>query len=515
MAATVDYDAIVIGGGHNGLVAAAYLAQAGQSVLVLERRDFVGGACATEELFPGYRFSSCAYISHLLQAKVVDDLRLREHGFEVYQLEPARFQPFPDGNALLFWDDVGRTAAEIGRLSSRDAEAYPRWLDFWRRAAGLIHPYFLTAPPSLSELLARAQRNGDEAVLETLLTRSMADLVTEYFESSWLRGATIQAHDVGDPAAVGSAFCQTYIRCDAYSRPEDAGIVRGGMGTITRAMAQSAEQSGATVRTGAAVRRVLVEDGAARGVELSDGEAISGRVVLSNADPKRTYLRLVGAEHLDSAFQRQVEQLKTRASYLKFHAALRELPDFTGHLGPDFDRHALAYIKICPSADYFAQSWDDAAHGRPSQSPVMEVQIPTVYDPTLAPPGHHVMSIWVSYAPVHPRDGTWDTLRQPVGEHLIDTLATYAPNLREAIVDWSLFTPWDLEQRVGLTDGNIRHLDIVPSQFLTQRPLPGYADYSTPIRGLYLCGAGTHPGGEVTGAPGHNAAAAVLRDFAG
>ena len=240
---------------------------------------------------------------------------------------------------------------------------------------------------------------------------------------------------------------------------------------------------------------MLVEAGdCARGVELSDGEVIASRVVLSNADPKRTYLRLVGAEHLDNAFRRQVERLKTRASYLKFHAALRELPDFSRYLGPDFDPRALAYIKICPSADYFAQSWDDALHGRPSESPVMEVQIPTVYDPTLAPPGRHVMSIWVSYAPVQPRDGTWDTLRQPVGEHLIDTLATYAPNLREAIVDWSLFTPWDLEQRVGLTDGNIRHLDIVPSQFLTQRPLPGYADYRTPIEGLYLCGAGRIPG---------------------
>ena len=256
MGAMTDYDAIIIGGGHNGLVAAAYLAQAGQSVLVLERRDMVGGACVTEELFPGYRVSSCAYICHLLQAKVIDDLRLREHGFAVYQLEPARFQPYPDGNALVFWDDVDRTVAEMRRLSAHDAAAYPRWLDFWRRAAGLIHPYFLTAPPSLSELLARARRIGDEAVLETLLTRSMADLVHGYFESPWLQGATIQAHDVGDPAAVGSAFCQSYIRCDGYSRPEDCGIVRGGMGTITQAMLRSAEQSGATVRTGVSVHRV-------------------------------------------------------------------------------------------------------------------------------------------------------------------------------------------------------------------------------------------------------------------
>ena len=232
---------------------------------------------------------------------MIDDLRLREHGFAVYQLEPARFQPYPDGNVLVFWDDVERTAEGMRRLSAHDAAAYPRWLDFWRRAAGLIHPYFLTAPPSLSELVARARRTGDEDVLETLLTPSMADLVQAYFESPWLQGATIQAHDVGDPAAVGSAFCQSYIRCDMYSRPEDCGIVRGGMGTITQAMLRSAEQSGATVRTGVSVRRVLVEDGAARGVELADGEVIASRAVLSNADPKRTYLGLVGAEHLDSS----------------------------------------------------------------------------------------------------------------------------------------------------------------------------------------------------------------------
>ena len=464
-----DYDAIILGGGHNGLVAAAYLARAGLSVLLLERRDILGGACVTEELFPGYRFSTCSYVAHLLQGKVVDDLRLRQHGFAVYHLDPFRFQPYPDGTHLLGWDDVDRTAAGIARLSAHDAAAYPRWMDFWRRAAGLLHPYFLTPPPTLRELTRRAAGTHDEAVLEALLTRSMADLVEAYFDSEPVKAAMIQAQD--------------------------------------------ARQFGAAIRTEADVRQVTVQDGHARGVELTGGEMVTSRVVLSNADPKSTFLRLVGADHLPDGFLRRVRLLSTRAAYLKFHAALCELPDFSRYLGADPDPRTLALVKICPSTEYFAQSWRDALQGRPSRTPVMEVQIPSVYDPTMAPLGHHVMSIWVLYAPVQPQEGTWDELRQPVGEHLIDVLASYAPNPREAIVDWSLLTPWDIEQRVGMTDGNIRHLDMVPSQFLAQRPLPGWSNYQMPIEGLYLCGAGTHPGGEVTGAPGHNAAAAVMQDL--
>jgi phytoene dehydrogenase-like protein len=510
-----DCDILLLGGGHNGLVAAAYLARAGLKVLVVERRDVLGGACVTEELFPGYRFSACSYICHLLQAKVIDDLGLREHGFEVYHLNPSRFCPALDGRSLLFWDDVERTQEEIGRRSARDAAAYPGWVAFWERAAGILHPYFLTAPPTLTEIAARVRGTADEAVFERLLTASMRDLVEEWFEDEAVRGALIQAQDAGDPAAPGSALCYAYIKCNVFSRPEDIGIVRGGMGGITQAMARAARAAGAEIRTGAVVECVLIEDGTARGARLTDGSEIRARVVVSNADPKRTFLRLVGAEHLPAAFVRQVERLKTDAAYLKFHAALSDLPDFSRYLGPKHDPRVLASTKICPSVAYFAGSWEDARHGRLSRTPVMEVQIPSVCDPTMAPAGHHVMSIWSLYAPVRPREGTWDERRREAGEHLIDTLAQYAPNLREILVDWSLFTPLDIERRVGMTDGNIRHLDIVPSQLFASRPLPGWANYRTPIAGLYLCGAGTHPGGEVTGAPGHNAARAVLADLAG
>ncbi len=510
--AMVDCDAVILGGGHNGLVAASYLADAGMDVLLLERRDLLGGACATEELFPGYRFSSCSYICHLLQDRVIDELGLREHGFDVYHLDPSRYQPFPDGSALRLWDDLERSQAELARFSQRDAEAYPEWLSFWERAAGIIYPYFLTPPPTVSEIASRVRGTPDEALLDRLLTTSMTDIVTDFFESDEAQGAFIQAQDVGDPAATGSAWCYAYIKCNVFGRPENIGIVKGGMGGIANALARAARARGAVLQTGAEVSRILVRNGSACGVALADGTEIRSRIVVSNADPKRTFLKLLPAEALDARFLARAGRLKTRTAYLKFHAALAGLPDFARGES-DVDPRWMAEIKICPSIDYFARAWDDARRGDPAMEPVMEVQIPSVYDHTMAPEGHHVMSVWVLYAPVSPRDGTWDERREEVGERLIDTLSVYAPNLRDILVDWSLFTPHDLEDRVGLTDGNIRHLDIVPDQFLAQRPLGGWAHYATPIENLYLCGAGTHPGGEVTGAPGHNAAKAILEDW--
>jgi phytoene dehydrogenase-like protein len=505
-----DYDALIIGGGHNGLVCAGYLAKAGMKVLVVERRPQIGGAAVTEELFPGYRFSTCAYSCSLLQPKVIHDLELPRHGFEVYRLNPKRFSPYPDGRYLLLWDSMEESQKYIARFSRTDADAYPRWLSFWRRASGLIYPYFLKPPPSLDELKADVEGTDDAPFLERFLTVSMKELVFEFFENEAIRGAFISAQDAGDPAAPGSAWCYGYFRCSAFTRPEYVGVVKGGMGGVTKALASFAKSEGVTIKTASEVEHILVEDNTAIGIRLKDGTEITGRIVVSNADPKRTFLTLIDQRELPDDFVQDVSCLKTNVSYLKFHAALNRLPDFSRYFESSFDPRYFAVTKISPSVEYLEQSWNDASSGRPARAPVMEVHIPSVYDSMLAPAGHHTLSIWMLYAPVRLARGSWQERRQEVGEDMIKVLAQFVPDVKDCLVDWSLLTPWDLEQRVGLTEGNIRHLDTIPGQILDKRPLQGWARYNTPIRHLYLCGAGTHPGGDVSGAPGHNSAHVIL-----
>ena len=505
---------IIVGAGHNGLVTAGYLARAGLQVQVLERRDIVGGAAVTEEWFPGYRLSTCSYVCHILQKKIIDDLELRRYGFYLYTIDPYAFAPFPNGQHISIWHDDRKTAEEIRRISPHDADAWSEWSDFWTRAANLLRHFFLSPPPSLGQLVDRARETGDEQLLQTLLTVPMKDLLERFFESEEIRGAVCLAGDQGDITAPGSALSAAYFRVGSLREDvENLGIVRGGMGNVTQAMARSAEAHGASIRTDAEVRRIATENGKATGVELVSGEVLRSDVVVSNADPKRTFLSLLDQADLDEDFLKDIKSLKTDSASLKFHCVLRELPDFSAYLGSEFDPKHLAMCQISPSLEYHMNSWQDAMDGRPSRSPIIRVQIPTVYDPTLAPEGYHVMSLWVFYEPAHLKGRSWADVRQEEGEKLIDLLSTYAPNLRDALVDWAVFTPEDMEERIGLTDGNIRHLDIIPQQVLDRRPLPGWSDYRTPVQGLYMCGSGTHPGGEVTGAPGHNAAHMILQDL--
>lgn len=511
-------DVAIIGAGHNGLVAAGYLAKAGKRVVILERRDIVGGAVTTEELFPGYRFSACSFLCYAFQPQIVADLEMRRYGFDVFELEPLEMRPFPDGRHLVLYRDEARNVEAIRQFSEHDAEAYPRWNAFWDRAAAIVNPYRFRTPPTLAQLFDDVRGTDLEPVLELLVTKSFGDLLDEWFESDILKAALVHSGDVGDPRGVGTAYPSANLAGGSMDALADVGntvgIVRGGMGTITRALRASAEAHGAVVRTGAPVERVLVEGGRAVGVRLADGEVIRATAVVSNADPKRTFLGLCDASDLPADFRASVERLSTRVSYLKFHAAMAELPDFSRFLGRDFDPRVIARVWINPSLAYYEQAWRDAQGGEPSRAPVMSIQIPSTYDPSVAPPGRHTLSIFGMYAPVTPSRGTWDDLRPEIGERLIDAVTEYAPNFRSAIIDWQLFTPLDLERRVGLTDGNIHHLDMIPSQLFGSRPLPGWSDYRTPIPGLWLCGAGTHPGGEVSGMPGHNAAHALLAAWA-
>jgi phytoene dehydrogenase-like protein len=504
------YDAIIVGGGHNGLVCAHYLARAGKRVIVLERRPFVGGAVVTEELWPGYSVPTCSYVCYVLQPQIIDDMQLRKHGFRVNQMDPTYFLPYPDGRRILAWRDEQAFAREIAAFSEKDAAALPGFLQLKRRMASLIHRWLLKPAPSYDQMLDDARKTGDDALLERMWTGSLAELLEEHFETPEVQGFFGMAWDAGDPDAPGSLLSSIFPEISTFTRPEDYGIVSGGMGAITQAMARSVSADGVQIRCDSEVAQILSGPGGVEGVRLADGSEIRSELVISNTDPKRTFLTLIEDGAVDQSFMSQVEALKTNAAYLKFHAALDDLPDFRHYFKDHYDPRYLAYTNIRPSLDAARKSWADASSGKVTDSPLLSIQIPTVLDPTLVRDGGHVMSIWMQYAPVDPVDGNWDELRQQTGESLIDVIQECAPNIRDVIRDWTLFTPRDIEQRVGLTDGNIRHIDMVAGQLFDQRPLPGYADYSTPIPGLFLCGAGTHGGGEVTGAPGYNAASAIL-----
>ncbi len=509
-------DVIVIGGGHNGLVCAAYLARTGLDVLVLERRAITGGAVATEELFPGFHVSSCSFTTHILQDRVVADLELHRHGLRVHRMDPEMLVPFPDGSRLLLWRDLARVQAEMALLDPRDAAAYPAWCDVWLRVGRLLDPYFLDErPPTLAELQARLAGTDDGRLLDRLIHAPVRELLDEYFHDPRIQAALLGNVDIRSLDEPGELMGWASVKPNLLVDPRNQGLLPGGMGTLARALERAALTAGARIRTGAEVRRILVDDrGTACGVELADGQAIHARMVVSNADPKRTFLGLVEPAAVPAELRARIDGLETRSGSVKFHAAVRELPDFGRWFDGPADPRALAMIRIAPSIDYVTASLADAAAGVPTRSPIITLQIPTVYDPTIAPPGQHIVSMWVKFQPTRLASGSWDDVRDSVREQLIDLVTEYAPNFRASIIDTALYTPLDMEQRVGLTDGSIHHLDHSVTQLLGDRLFPG-GGYRTPVARLYMCGAGTHPGGEVSGAPGHNAARVILADLAG
>ena len=521
----MDHEVIIIGSGHNGLVAAFYLARAGKRVLIVEAREIIGGCCVTEELIPGFRFSTCAQLVWALRPKIIQDMDLYERGLAIDNKQSLRL--LPDGRYLYASQPPARAAldedmtvfqSEISKFSQADAKAYPRWQEFWSRISRILGPYLLQPPPHRHELYAHCSDPADQRALELVLTTSVADLADQFFESDLMRDAAAAAPDIGTGHDVGTGLLQSiWFTLGTYSETGETvpnGYVRGGMGQITTLMGEAIRELGVEIRTGARVARIVVEEGQARGIELVSGEQIGAGTVISNTDPKRTLLQFVDPMHLDVRFLNRVHGLQTEvATCLKLHCALSEFPEY--HIAPGLTEEQLrrAVLNIEPSREYREAAWHAAEQGELPDAPIVQAYIPSIYDPSLAPPGRYTWSAYIYFVPVRLSRSTWDDRREEVAERLFKLMDHYASNFSRSVLDYALFTPSDLEQRMYLTDGNIHHVDGSSTQLLWQRPLEELAHYRTPIQNLYLCGAGMHPWGEVSGSPGYNAAHVVLSDL--
>jgi phytoene dehydrogenase-like protein len=522
-------DVIVVGGGHNGLVCACYLAAGGARTLVLERRGMLGGACVTEEVFPGYRFSTTSYVCSLLRPQIIRELGLARHGFELLRYDPAIFVPLEDGRSLALWQDACRTQEEIRKFSARDARAYEEVEELFQRIARFVTPLLDEIPPdpaslhpsnlwSLLRIAARSWGLGrkDLHALLRLMTASAQDFLDERFESEPLKsafGAFAVIGAAAGPRTPGTAYVLLHhVIGGADSHGEGSwGFVRGGMGSITQALARVAAARGVALRTAAPVDRIRVRDGRALGVTLSSGEEIDAPVVVSNADPRRTVLELIDEREVDPDYLEAIRRFRISGSSSKVNLALSALPEFRCLPGRPTAAHTGA-TEIASSLRNLEEGWDACKNGRIAGKPFCEMVFPTTADPSLAPPGHHVASVFVQYTPYHLAEGGWDERREELGERVIDTIAEHAPGIRDLVLHRQVLTPLDLEREYGLTRGNIFHGDLTPDQLFCMRPAPGYADYRTAVRGLYLCGAGAHPGGGVMGAAGRNASRRILRD---
>ncbi|MBK9519956.1 MAG: NAD(P)/FAD-dependent oxidoreductase [Anaeromyxobacter sp.] len=522
------HDVVVVGAGHNGLVTAAYLARAGLRVLVLEARDRVGGACTTEEPWPGYRVSTAAYVVSLFRPEIVRDLDLGRHGYALLPRSPSSFTPFPDGRSLLMGPDAAQTRREVAKFSARDAERLPEYEAMLLRIAAAIEPTLLETPPDpfsrrLSDLwrlgrmglrFLRLGADGPRAL--EVLTGPARAILDRWFESDELKATLATDAIIGafaSPSTPGTAYVLFHhVMGECNGARGVWGYVRGGMGSLSEALAAAARERGAEIRCGARVARVLVRGGRAAGVVLADGTEVPARRVVSNADATVTLLGLLGAEHLPAGVAEAVGAIDYSSASLKINLALSRLPDFTALPGAPGPQHR-GTIHLCPGLEYMERAFDDARAGRPSQEPIVEATIPSVVDPSVAPPGRHLMSMFVQYAPYRLAEGSWDDLKEPFADRCVALLDRYAPGFAASVLHREVLSPLDLERRFGLTGGNIFQGAMPLSQLFSMRPLAGYADYRTPLPGLYLCGAATHPGGGVMGACGHNAARELLRDL--
>ena len=521
----MKYDAVVIGGGHNGLTAAAYLGKARRKVLVLERRHVLGGAAVTEEVFPGFKFSVCSYVVSLLRPEIIRELDLPRHGLEILPLD-GTFTPMPNGDYLWRVNDHAKTRREIARHSKLDAEAYDEYGKAMVEMARFVKPILnMTPPDPLSRnprelaqfwyLLRRFSRlaDADRYNQLQLMTMSAVDFLDQWFETDVLKATMAASGIIGTFLGIRSPGT-AYVLLHHYMGEIDGafrswGFARGGTGAISNAIAGAAREAGVETRTRAGVVRIAVKRGQATGVVLENGDEVTADVVLSSVDPSQTFLRFIDDRELPGDFLDEVRRYKFRGSSAKVNLALDALPNFT--CLPGGGPHLRGALSISPSVDYMEQAYDQAKYGEFSRRPYIDMVIPSLTDPSVAPPGKHVLSCFVQYAPYTLASGTWDQRREAFGDAVIETLVAYAPNIADIILHRQVVTPLDLEREWGLTEGNIFQGELTLEQLFFARPVPGWAQYTTPIRNLWMCGSATHPGGGIMGAPGRNAALRILK----
>ena len=523
------YDAVIIGGGHNGLVCGSYLARAGVRTLVLERRHVLGGAAVTEEVFPGFRMSVASYVMSLLSPRVIADLELARFGLTVLPANDL-FSPLEDGNHIFLHDDVGKTQAEFARFSRKDAQAYPVFDAHLKEATKVVRALLYTTPVDVSRrdwrtvkgtarLLWQNRRIGRNAYrIVDLLTQSVHDYLSRWFEHDTIKALLGYYASIGTfagPKSPSTAYVLMHHLMGEHSGAGGWGFIRGGMGAISDAIMASGARFGLEARTSSAVASVMVRDGAARGVVLASGEEVPARAVISNLNAKFLFQRLVGRAQLPEDFMAEIDSFRTFSTAFKINAACDDAPRYRAFDAAKAGFAYPSYVHIGPSIDYLERAYDDAKYGGYSQRPFITPVVPTFVDDTLAPPGKHVVNLFGGHAPYELRNGTWAEHREPFVRNVLGVMDEFAPGFSSRIIDMQVLLPPDLEDMFALPQGHIFHGELLPDQLFFQRPAAHYADYRTPIRQLYLCGSSAHPGGGVSGIPGYNAAREILKDRKG
>jgi len=523
-----QFDAIIIGGGHNGLTTAAYLAKAGRKVLVLERRGILGGCCITEETWPGYRVSTAAYVNSLMRPEIIRDLELKKHGFEMIPRSPSSFSPFPDGRFLMMGPDKELTHREIAKFSKKDAENYPKFEAMLTRVADFLEPLLDVTPPNpwggigdlfrLGKIGWNFRKLGRDLGGEALeiLTGAATPILNRWFESEELK-ATIATDAVigafASPSMPGTAYVLFHhVMGECNGVRGVWGYVRGGMGKLSESIASAARSYGAEIRNDAEVANIITKDGKAVGVALKDGTEFRAAKVASCADANVTFRKLLNESDLPAEFLDAVKRIDYSSATVKINVALSEPPQFSCLPGKGIGPQHHGTMHICPTVDYIERAYEDAKHGRPAANPMLECTMATALDNSLAPPGKHIMSMFVQYAPYTLTGTTWEAEKDKFADRCFDILNEYAPNFKASVIARQVIPPPEMERLWGITGGNIMQGSMSMSSMFSVRPVAGFANYRTPIRGLYLCGAAAHPGGGVMGAAGRNAAREMLRD---